>query len=128
MNPRLALLLDPILLLDIIDSAKLGRRLALPAFKHFPKLEVLVAACRCDCRSVRTQARMQDACLVGLRDIGHFAESRVGPDGELVIWDTVRGEDLLGVRIEDEGRDLRAGLERVEASRGASVPEVNRTI
>lgn len=63
-----------------------------------------------------------------LGDIGHFGESRVGPDTELVIRDSVRGEEFARVGVEDEGGDLGRGDEGVEAGRSGRVPEVDRAI
>jgi hypothetical protein len=127
-NPRLAFLLYPIVLLYIVDTSKLGRRLALPPFKHFPELEVLVTARRRDRRPIWTEARVEDPRLVRLGNIGDFRESGVRPDGKLVVWDTVRGEHLLGVGVEDERSDLGSSLERVETGGGSGVPKVDRSV
>lgn len=63
-----------------------------------------------------------------LTDVGHLGEGRVRVDGELVVWDAVRREDLARVRVEDERRDLGRGCEGVEACAGGGVPEVNRAV
>lgn len=128
-DARLALLLDPVILIDLLRAHRspparspLG---SLPHIKHLPKLQVLVTTRRGDGGAIRTEARVQDPRLVRLRDVGHLGERGVGPDGQLVVGNAVRGEEFFGVRVEDERGDLRRGDERVEARRGSRVPKVD---
>lgn len=75
---------------------------SLPRIKHLPKLQILITTGRSDCRAIRTETRVKDPRFVRLGDVGHLGEGGVGPDGELMVGDAVRGEQLLGVRVEDE--------------------------
>ena len=45
-----------------------------------------------------------------------------------MVWDSVRGEELARVGVEDEGGDLGRSGEGVEAGGGGGVPEMNRSI
>lgn len=70
--------------------------------EDLPKLEVLVAACCRYGRTIWRQARMQYASLVRLADVDDFRQGRERPDGELVVGEAVRGQDLARMRVEDE--------------------------
>lgn len=71
---------------------------------------------------------MENSGLVSLRNIGDFGERWIGPNGKLVVGNSVRGHNFAGVRIEDQRGHLGGSDERVETGGGLSVPEVNGTI
>lgn len=95
------------------------------AAKQTHEFKILIIARRRHHGSVRTQRRMQDTRLVSLGYIHDFTKRWVFVDGQIHIGKAMGGEELPGVRIEDDRGHLGRGLKRVEPGPGADVPKVN---
>lgn len=70
---------------------------------------------------------MQHTGLVG-RNLDVLDQSRVAPDGEAVVGEAGRGDDLLVRSAPAEGSNLASGVDAVDASARGGVPEVDVSV
>ena len=60
--------------------------------------------------------------------VSHLGQSRVTPDGELVVGVAVTRDDFLVLLVPEEGRHLGFGVNSVDRSTGVDVPEVDASV
>lgn len=92
--------------------------------EHLPEAEGLVGSARHHRLAVGGHRKVQHPRLVTskLADLDH---GRVLPQGELILGEAVRGQDLLLVLAPDEGAHLRVGIDLLQQGAGRRVPEAD---
>lgn len=103
------------------------RRSASLLLEDLPELEGLVRGGGGEHLSVRAEAAVEDAGLVG-GDLDVADQSWVAPDAERVVGEAAGADDLAVVRAPAQGGHLGAGVNAVDAGTGGGVPEVDVAI
>ena len=79
--------------------------------KHFPKFKVLIRCTTAHGLTIRTDSHVQDTGTVRIRNFHHLLHRRVLPDDQLIVSETMRGDQFLVRLGPEDARYLRSGID-----------------
>ena len=93
-----------------------------------PKLDILITRTADNDVALGAERRVEYARIVRVTNLPDFVERRVRVHHNRIVWEAMRGEDLLCKRGEPNRGDLRGCGERVESCARVRIPEVHSRV